>query len=191
MSTSSKLFLVRHALPIIDPNTPIAEWQLDPKGGEDLQRLASLPLLASACRIVASTEPKALHTARAIQAAQGLPLVDSFTDLGEIHKAGFVPDHDATMARLFAEPSVCVLPGWESAVAALTRFRTCLDGLLAETDGDLIVASHGTVISLYLAELLGQERVDTVAWAAIGFPDLAIVDPWGRRVLQPFGAWRA
>lgn len=75
MSTSTKLFLVRHALPIIDPNTPIAEWQLDPKGGEDLQRLASLPLLTSACRIVASTEPKALHTARVIQAAQGLPPV--------------------------------------------------------------------------------------------------------------------
>lgn len=190
MSTATKLFLVRHARPIIDPHVPVAEWQLDPQGGTELERLASLPSLASAVRIVASTEPKALHTAEAIRATVGLPEVQSYADLGEVYKAGFVQDHDATMARLFAEPDRSVLPGWESAAAALNRFRSCLNERLAETDGDLIVIAHGTVISLYLADLLGQERVDLAAWAAISFPDLTVVDPTGRRVLQPFGAWR-
>lgn len=185
-----RLFLVRHARPIIDPNVPVAQWQLDPQGRGDLDRLASLPVLQAARRIVASTEPKAAHTAEAIRATLDLPPIDQFADLGEVHKAGFVQDHDATMARLFAEPSVPVLSGWESAAAALGRFRTCLNERVAETNGDLIVVAHGTVISLYLAELLGQERVDTDVWAAIGFPDLTIVDPVGRRLLQRFGAWR-
>lgn len=175
----------------MDPSVPVAHWELDPAGKANLERLASLPLLASARRMVASTEPKAMGTAMAIQVAQGLPPVEFFADLGEVHKASFVgKEHDAVMARLFAEPEVSVLPGWESAAAALARFRSCLNERLAETDGDLIVVAHGTVISLYLAELLGQERVDTEAWAAIGFPDLAIVDPAGRQILQPFGAWR-
>ncbi|HLO03347.1 MAG TPA: histidine phosphatase family protein [Symbiobacteriaceae bacterium] len=192
MSTSSKrLFLVRHAKTAIDPNVPVDQWLLDPKGKADLERLAALPLLGSADRIVASTEPKSLLTAGAIRAAQGLPAVESFADLGEIHKSNFVLNHDEVMAQLFAEPAVSVLPGWESGAAALARFSSRLDSLVDETQGDLIVVTHATVISLYLAQLLGQARVDPTNWAAIGFPDLAIINPRGRRVLQPFGAWRA
>lgn len=190
MSSSSKLFFVRHARPIMDPNVPVAQWQLDPQGRAELERLANLPDLRAARRIVASTEPKAMGTAMAIQAAQGLPLVECFAELGEVHKASFVGDHDAAMAQLFAEPETSARPGWEPAATALRRFGACVDRLRAETEGDLIVVAHGTVISLYLTALLGEERADTAAWAAIGFPDLAILDPHGRQILQPFGAWR-
>jgi broad specificity phosphatase PhoE/GNAT superfamily N-acetyltransferase len=183
------LFLVRHALPLIDRTVNMNQWQLDPQGQANLARLAALPSLRTARRIVASPEPKAFHTAEAIRAALGLPAVEPFTALAEIQKGGWVEDHDAVMARVFAEPAVPVLPGWESAASALARFRACVNDRLAETEGDLVIASHGTVISLYLADLLGQERVHVPDWAAIGFPDLTIVDPWGRRILQRFGAW--
>jgi broad specificity phosphatase PhoE len=188
--SNSRLILVRHGQTKIDPKTPVAEWRLDPQGGADLARLAALPLFQGARRIVASTEPKALLTAEAIRSAHGLGQIDAFDGLREIHKATFVEDHDGVMARFFAEPTTAVLPRWEVAATATARFRACLDELIPTMDGDLVVVSHGTILSLYLANLLGQERVDPAVWAAIGFPDLAVVDLWERRILQPFGAWR-
>lgn len=189
-SSNNQLILVRHARTKIDPNSPAAEWQLDPQGQADLANLAALPLFAGARRIVSSTEPKALLTAEAIRQAHGFGPVESFDGLREIYKASFVDNHDGVMARFFAEPATAVLPGWEVAATATARFRACLDELVATTDGDLVVVSHGTILSLYLADLLRQERVDPEAWAAIGFPDVAVVVPSGRRILQPFGEWR-
>ena len=54
---------------------------------------------------------------------------------------------------LFRRPNDLVL-GKETAVAALSRFRSALDEVLAEhPEGNVAVVSHGTVIALLLEKL--------------------------------------
>jgi broad specificity phosphatase PhoE len=184
----ARLILVRHAQSIVDPTRNPAKWDLDPAGFARLNALALLPAFADVTRVACSLEPKAIKTAAAIVQANGLPSPEQFLGLGEIYKAGVVEDHDQVMDKLFAEAGRPVLPDWESAAAALARFRSCLAPLLA-SGGNLLVVSHGTVLSLYLAWLLGQDRVNLADWSSIGFPDYAIVDPGAKRLIQPFGTW--
>lgn len=185
------LYLVRHGQSRLEPSVPPHEWQLDPAGAGLLDQLAGLGCFTTAYRVVSSSEPKAVGTAAAIVRRHSLPAVEPIDALREVHKTGFVDDHDAVMERLFREPDRPAVAGWETAAAALGRFGGCLDGLVREADGrDLIVAAHATVLSLWLAALSGQERVNPADWRAVGMPDLAIVDMAARRVVQPFGAWR-
>lgn len=182
------LYLVRHALTRQDPSRPMAQWELDPAGLPALYRLAALPCFAGAGRIVASTEPKAYLTAEAIRARHSLPAVERVAALREIQKAGYVQNHDEVMAAVFRHPEQPALPGWEAGAAARDRLAACLAGLVAESGGrDLIVVSHATVLSLYLAELRGQSHVRFADWRSVGFPDHAVVDMATMQVVQGFG----
>lgn len=184
----ARLYLVRHALTRPDPAQPAAGWALDPAGSADLARMASLPHWGGVGRIVSSPEPKALLTAEAIRSRHELPPAATFDDLREIHKAGWTDRHDEVMAEFFREPGRPALPGWETASDALARFSACVDWLVAK-GGDLILVSHGVVLSLYLADLLGQSHVRYDDWRSIRMPDFALVNAAERRVVQPFGAW--
>lgn len=187
-----RLYLVRHAKPIFDRAKPPSRWELDPTGAGRLNRLASLPCFAEAYRIVSSSETKADQTAQAIAAIHGLPAVEQYEALGELYKATLVDNHEQVMTELFLNPDQPVLEGWESAAGALARFRAAVDQLLLDAAGrDLVIASHGTVLSLYLAWLNGQPTVNPADWKAIGMPDLAVVDTASMQAVHPFGAWEA
>jgi len=185
-----RLFLVRHAKPLIDPTRHPSEWDLDPAGEPLLERLATLPHWASARRIVSSGELKAFRTAERIAARHHLPPPETVSALGELHKGTFVPNHAETVARLFRFPDEPADDGWETASSALARFSGAVDGLIRSARGrDLIVVSHGIVLSLYLSRLRGQSRVDPAEWAGIRMPDYCVVDTAAMRLVQPFGAW--
>ncbi len=186
-----RLYLVRHARTHIDPARHHSEWDLAPEGLPLLEEMAALPHWAGACRIVSSTEPKALRTAEVLARRHGLPPVEPLDALRELHKASFVPNHDEVMAAVFHHPERPAAEGWETAQAALARFAAAVGRLIAEAgEEDLIVVSHGTVLSLYVAHLRGLERVDPAEWRVIGMPDFCVVDTQEMRVIQPFGAWR-
>lgn len=186
----SRLFLVRHAKPRIDPARHHSEWELDPAGEPQLKKLAMLPHWSEAYRIVSSKEPKALRTAEYIAGLHRLPPPETLADLGELHKGSFVANHDEAMAALFRHPDKPVGEGWETASAALARFSGAIAALVQDARGrDLIVVSHGTVLSLYLSHLQGRDQVDMADWARIRFPDYCVVETSTMRLVQPFGAW--
>lgn len=185
-----RLFLVRHAKPIIDPTRHHFEWGLDPAGEPLLEQLAGLPHWASAYRVVSSTEPKALKTAEAIVRRHHLPAPEPMAALCELRKGSFVSNHAEVVARLFQFPDEPAAEGWETGSAALARFSEAVTQLIESARGrDLIVVSHGVVLSLYLSRLQGRSRVDPAEWAAIRMPDYCIVDTGTMRLVQPFGAW--
>jgi len=186
----NRLYLVRHARPRIDPARHHSEWDLDPAGEPQLRQLASLPHWSAAYRIVSSTEPKAVKTAAYIAGLHDLPPPDTLAELGELHKGAFVANHAEVMAALFKHPDRPVGEGWETASAALARFAGAIEGLIRAAEGrDLVVVSHGTVLSLYLSHLQGKSHVDLAEWAGIRFPDYCVVDTSTMRLAQPFGAW--
>ncbi|BAD40001.1 hypothetical protein STH1016 [Symbiobacterium thermophilum IAM 14863] len=101
-----------------------SQWDLDPEGWPALERLAGLPHWASACRIVSSTELKAVRTAECLARRNRLPPPEAVSALGERHKGSVVPNHAGVVVRLFRFPSQPAAQGWETVRAALAASTT-------------------------------------------------------------------
>ena len=169
----TKLVLIKHSLPTIVPNKPVATWQLSPEGIERCHRLASCLTAV----LVSSVEPKARATADHL--AERLALTATTIDgLEEQHRstAPFLTD-DAfreAMRGIFVRPAELVF-GEETAEAASTRFSTTIDHLLGEhTDRNLLVVTHRTVMSLYLSRQVGMDPY--LLWEKLGLPSFAVLD---------------
>jgi ribonuclease H / adenosylcobalamin/alpha-ribazole phosphatase len=182
-----RLVLVRHAQVRLDPELPPRLWRLTDEGRRDAQRLARLELIAGVDAVVTSPEPKARETAEPIAAAAGIELRVE-PDLREAERgASRVDDRAGFVAQVDAWLGGRPVPGWEAREAAASRIVAAVTRLLDEVPGELVLVSHGTVLSLYLAWLRGQERVDLAEWEAIPLPGLVVVDPVARAIVEP---WR-
>lgn len=173
----SRLVLVKHSLPAMDPARPAPDWTLAEEGRRRAERLArQLDELAPRA-IAASPEPKAIATASILAARHQLP-VQVVDDLREHDRrqTGYLGDQafqDAVIASL-RRPDELVF-GEETASAARRRFTTALTGLLAATPPErtLAVVTHGTVLALYVAAVTG---IDAVAlWRRLGLPSYVVL----------------
>jgi broad specificity phosphatase PhoE len=167
------LILVRHARPRIDADIPPSRWELCPDGRIAAAALASrLAPFAPAC-VVSSTERKAEETARILAEDLKLPL-EFDAGLGE-HKRpsvsfGTEEEFQARIAEIFAHPQT-PSPGGESAEEACERLAAALARHKARP---LIAVTHGTVLSLYVARLLGLDAHDL--WRNLHTPDAFVFD---------------
>ncbi len=167
----------------IDESLPPSAWRLSDEGERAANALRGDALLAPVALIFASPEPKALATAYALASDRPVEIVG---DLREVERpAGWIANGDEwerAVAECFARPDEPVR-GCEPAAAARRRFVAAVDALLARHPAETIaLVSHGTVLTLYLAELLGRApRAEDVK--RIGLPDRALVDPVARLLL--------
>jgi broad specificity phosphatase PhoE len=172
------LHLVRHGLPLIDPERPAAEWELDPAGFDDVWALRER--LPSRAAWFCSPEPKAQQTAQLLTDSD-VGIIDELRE----HERGvtaWVEDPDAWHAvvrRVFTHPGEPSLPGWEplnrTRERLLPAVRRILDvhGGLAG-DRDVVLVGHGTAWTLLVAELTG-EPPDLERWRSLGMPDVITV----------------
>jgi broad specificity phosphatase PhoE len=150
----TSLVLVKHALPVLDPATPPREWRLSREGEQQAKLLAQRLQAFAPLRLVSSPEPKALMTALIVATALGVDL-SSAPGLEEYDRpAGPLlskAEHERSNAGIFADLDARVL-GAETGRQALNRFSAALDVLLTQTSAEsLVVITHGTVISLFVA----------------------------------------
>ena len=180
--------LVRHAQVRLEPEVPPRDWELTDEGRAAAERLARLEVFDRAEVVVTSPEPKARATAEPIAAAAGVELRVE-PDLREAERdAAAVDDRAAFVARVDAWLRGGEVTGWEERDVASARIVDCISRILDEVSGDVVVVSHGTALSLYLAWLRTHERVDLDEWEAIPLPAVAVVDPATRRIVE---SWRA
>lgn len=172
----SRLILVKHSLPEIDPRRPAADWPLSPEG-----RLRCAPLAARVARfapavILASGEPKAAETAQIVGAHLGLAvtLAEGLHEhlrrnVGWLDQKAF----EAAVAGFFARPAELVF-GEETAQAAEARFSTALERALAPHAGrSVLVVTHGTVLALFVARVAGQAPFPL--WRSLGLPAFLVL----------------
>jgi broad specificity phosphatase PhoE len=138
------VYLVRHAMTVIEPGVPSAEWGLSEDGvaAAAALRLPELPVRTS-------SEPKAIATA----VAAGWTATPD-PRLVEVRRPWLGDDYEAHVARYLGGEE---LDGWEPRAHALARLRDALDGF------DGIAVTHGLAIALY-ADLAFAE------WRALPFP---------------------
>jgi broad specificity phosphatase PhoE len=136
-------------------------------------------------RVVASLEPKATETGSIIAERLRLP----FATVKGLHEhdrrsTGFLPRDDfaARIRDLFAHPDEVVF-GNESASAALTRFAAAVDHVVVEdAGGDVVVVSHGTVISLFVAKRADVDGQNL--WATLGLPSYVSLELPNHRIVE-------
>ena len=173
----TSVVLVKHSAPTILASVPAPEWRLSPTGIERCAGLADRLRAFSTRSIATSAEPKAVETATIVGERLGLP-VDVIEGLHEHDRRdtkllGDEPFRQA-MRSLFAHPNDLVF-GRETAADALARFEAAIGGLLAApcTDEDLIIVTHGTVISLFVAAHTGEDGFGL--WSRLELPSLVVL----------------
>jgi broad specificity phosphatase PhoE len=172
-----RIILVRHSIPAIDPDGPACNWVLSPEGVTAAAVLAGRLDGLNLTRIVSSDEPKARQTAEILARARQWDL-DLDTDLREHDRnaVGYLPreDFEAGIARLFVSPADLVF-GSETAIQVLVRFSAAVERAQhAAPGGDVLVVTHGTALTLYLAEAAGIDPLPF--WRAMTMPMAVVLE---------------
>lgn len=166
------LILVRHALPDHGPDIPARDWHLSAEARRAAEELCAR--LPAGARLVASSEPKAIQT---IEPA-GPVVQDSRFD--EIERVEEYDDDFRTRRLAYVEGADH--EDWEHRHHVVRRFADGLaDHLRAGTD--LVIASHGMAMTLWLTATVGLEDPGGF-WAGLTFPDAYVVDPRAGTVIR-------
>jgi broad specificity phosphatase PhoE len=171
------LYLVRHAMPEVDPQTDPATWPLGADGLAAARQLAAR--LPAHALLVASDEPKAWQTLNPDRER----VVRRDRRLGEVRRAEEFTDDFAQQRRAY----VCgtVIDGWESQAEVAGRFSAAVDKARQVASGrDIVVASHGMAMTVWLCQAISLPDPGSF-WAELRFPDLLIVDLQARSVVRP------
>jgi broad specificity phosphatase PhoE len=165
--------LVRHGLPLVDPDAAASSWTLDPAGVGSISALRASGRLPDRAAWFSSPEPKARETAATLT-DQPVEVIDALREQVRLH-VGWIPDFDAVLAEAFARPERSAYDGWEPLDATGRRISAAVRDLLRRhPTGDLVLVGHGTSLALVAADLTGTP-VNPFAPAAMGFPDVVTV----------------
>jgi broad specificity phosphatase PhoE len=172
----SRLILVRHAAPEIDPDHAAANWPLSFEGRAAATALAAELAAYDPSVVVTSQLPKAFETGRILAEHLGIP-VRTGADLHELERR-YVPwlgsrEFAAKVADSMARPDERVF-GEESASGARLRFERALDAALeAHPHETVVIVTHGTVMALYVAARAGADPF--AVWSGLGMPAYAVL----------------
>lgn len=164
----SRLILVRHGRPQVSEHTAPSTWPLRREAVAAARELAVSIGIASQVRVVASTEVKAIQTAEALNLGPVRPMAN----FAEVHKPWFKDGSallEATGRYLAGQDMV----GWEPLAEAKERFQRGIEE--AVQGRDLVVVTHGTVMTAWLATVAAIAK-PAEFWHHLGQPDAWEVD---------------
>jgi broad specificity phosphatase PhoE len=178
------LLLVRHAAPRIVDGIAARDWMLSDAGRKSCAPLADYLAQWSPASIISSDEPKATETGALI--ARRLRLqCECAPDLHEHERTGVSllgrASFERTVRRFFDDPDELVF-GSETAAESLCRFSSAVAHVeLTHPVGNVAIITHGTVLSLFVAESTGADGFAT--WQQLGMPGVIALSMPPRRIL--------
>jgi broad specificity phosphatase PhoE len=172
----SNLILIRHSQSRQDPAQPASQWGLTDEGRRRCVPLADRLARYGLAAVVTSRERKAAETGALVAARLGLP-AEQAEGLHEHQRerAAFLPhgEFERTIAAFFARPGDLVF-GEETASQAAERFDRVVSAVLASYPRQSIaIVSHGTVMTLFVAQHAGVEPLDF--WKRLGMPAAVVL----------------
>lgn len=155
---TSMLRYLSHPQVEIVPHLPVPKWGLSEIGRRRTLSVRHADALRATCRIVSSTETKAIETASILAGALGLEL-ETRAAMHENDRSatGFLEpaEFEAVADRFFAEPGKSVR-GWERAIDAQARIVREVETVLAVDQGsDVLIVGHGGVGTLLYCHFAG------------------------------------
>lgn len=162
---------LRHGETIKDPTVHPKEWKLTPEALTVINEYINLDIFKQVNFIYSSTENKSVATLRPIATALSKEIIEvaNFVEIGRSPK--FLSDEEFLIQkkRQLTEHQSEV-DGGESAEHALNRFKEGIEQIEKDHDGQtILVGSHGTVLSLYFADILNQMDQAYERWGKLPF----------------------
>jgi broad specificity phosphatase PhoE len=186
-----RLWIVTHADVAIDPEVPVPDLGLSPRGAAWHAALARtwVARRPPPTAIWSSAERKARKGAAALAEAFGRPVrIDEALGENDRSATGYIPEPEFSpvAAEFFARPEGNVR-GWERAVDAQIRIVAAVERVVASTpgEGDIAIFTHGGVSALLLCARLGRPITDEAGPGIAGGGGICAVE--GPRVAR---GWR-
>lgn len=176
--TDSSLFFLRHAHTQKDPSQPAHTWNLSERGVAESNELANLKAFQSINHIYVSGEKKTVLTIDSLAKKLGISptILPAFDEVrrGDV----FITDtaFKEEKRRQFENLSYHAFGG-ESCLDALIRFEHGIDSVIKKNpDGNILIVSHGTILTLYFAKI--KCALDSLyeRWRNISFCGYGIIE---------------
>ena len=182
---SNTLILIRHSQSQPEPDRPASQWPLTKEGRRRCIALADRLAAYTPDVIVTSRERKASATGALVAARLALPV--AVTDGLHEHQrehVGWLSNlaFEQAVGAFFTRPDDLVF-GEETAGQAGARFDAAIRDMLAAHPGQTVaIVSHGTVITLFVAQhasvapLPFWKRLGMPAIVVMSLPDLGLLE---------------
>ncbi len=162
---------LRHGETIKDPAVHPKEWKLTPKALTVINEYLNLDIFKQVNFIYSSTENKSIATLKPIAnfLSKKIIEVENFVEIGRSPK--FLSDEEFLVQkkRQLTEFQVEV-DGGESAEHALNRFKEGIGQIEKYYNNKVVlIGSHGTVLSLYFANILNKMDQAYERWGKLPF----------------------
>ncbi len=185
------LYLIRHGHYIDEVDSKMVDHGLSEKGVQQVERLRDRLAKTGEIKadvLIASTLPRARHTAEILAPALGLPIIfdkeveEWYNEDGSLSEEEFVSRWRAVPFE--QRPFYRWVPGCENWLEFMLRVRSAFNRILTEHEGKtIVVICHGGIVEiafLHLMELswanlrLGSVAVDHTSithWEKVVMPD--------------------
>jgi broad specificity phosphatase PhoE len=175
---NNTIHFLRHALPIVQKDIPQSKWLLSEEGITQA-RARRIHIGVEFDAVFSSTEQKAIQTTEVIVSDSLLEIQEdrAFNELDR-DLGPFLPQVEYKLAieKAMKEPSKSV-HGWETAQSARYRFIKGVQRIDEEySSKQILVVSHGIVLSLYFANLLNLNDFVYNRWLKLRFCSMGIVE---------------
>ncbi len=174
----TKIIFLRHAETEKDPSINPKLWGLSKEGEDNAKKLLKVPELMEVDKIYSSSEKKAFLTVKPI-ADTLLKEVEQFSFFDEVKRGDkFLSKEDFEKEKLLQLEDIDyhAFDG-ESGREALSRFKEGVRKIEKECEGEtVIIATHGTVLNLYFADILNAQSEIFQRWEKTGFCSYGIIE---------------
>ena len=174
----TNLLLVRHSEPDWGPDLPPSQWVLTDRGRDRAKLLGEYLATRAVSTVFTSDERKAVETAEIAAGVAGIgnPVVDQGFrehDRDNSPRPSGIP-RDELVIKCIQSPDSLIW-GNETVDAARQRFGSAISKAIPVDSPEVFaVVSHGTVITTFVADLLGIDPVPL--WRSMGVPWLVEID---------------
>ncbi len=170
MYENTYIFL-RHGETIKDPTIHPKEWELTSEALTVINEYLYLDIFKQVNYIYSSTENKSVATLKPIAKFLSKEIIEvaNFVEIGRSQKFLSEEEFQIQKKRQLTEYQTDV-DGGESAEHALNRFKEGVEQIEKTHNGQIIlIGTHGTVLSLYFADVLNQMDQVYERWSKLPF----------------------
>ncbi len=158
---NNSFFFLRHALTIIDQDSPVVKWEIAKSGKEKMSKIASSGIFDDIDIIISSKEKKAIQTAAFVAERLGKK-IDTYSDFNELGREGGYIEGKGEyekQVRLILVEGCSEIKEWETAKSALNRIMKATDLIDNQhSNRKILVVSHGIILSLYFGYILNLRK---------------------------------
>lgn len=176
--THTKVIFLRHADTQKDPTVHASQWGLSDSGTAAAEGITDVAALNEVEVIYVSEEPKTLLTVNPLATKLGLtPIQDqAFNEVARGEKFLSKEEFEQEKNKQLEDLTYAAFNG-ESGEVALARFTEGVKRVVEVNTGKtVLIVTHGTVLNIYFADVLGLNAHLPERWAKTGFCAYGIIE---------------